>query len=95
MEKSQIAEFFKDRSVFITGSTGLMGKVLVWKLLKSCPEIKAIYVLIRPKRGKSELLRYYEIIKAPVRMFEIFREQRYNNSTVLDGFLTLFFTAVR
>jgi len=68
MEKSEIAEFFKDRSVFVTGSTGLMGKVLVWKLLKSCPGINAIYVLIRPKRGKSELLRYHEIIKAPVRV---------------------------
>lgn len=66
MEKSEIAEFFDGRSVFVTGSTGLMGKVLVWKLLKSCPDINAIYILIRPKRGKSESVRYQEIIKAPV-----------------------------
>lgn len=66
MVNSEISEFFDGRSVFITGGTGLMGKVLVWKLLKSCPGIKTIYVLIRPKRGKSESVRYQEIIKAPV-----------------------------
>lgn len=66
MEKSDIAEFFDGRSVFVTGGTGLMGKVLIWKLLKSCPGIKTIYTLIRPKRNKSELMRYQEIIKAPV-----------------------------
>lgn len=67
MENSEIAQFFNGRSVFVTGSTGLMGKVLVWKLLKSCPGVKNIYVLIRTKRGKSALLRYQEIMKAPVR----------------------------
>lgn len=67
MENSEIAQFFDGRSVFVTGSTGLMGKVLVWKLLKSCPGVKNIYVLIRTKRGKSALLRYQEIMKAPVR----------------------------
>jgi fatty acyl-CoA reductase len=69
MAKSEIAEFFHGRSVFVTGCTGLMGKVLVWKLLNSCPEIKNIFVLIRSKRGKSALLRYQEIIKAPVMIY--------------------------
>lgn len=68
MEKSEIAQFFYGRSVFVTGCTGLMGKVLVWKLLQSCPGVKKIFVLIRSKRGKSALLRYQEIIKAPVRI---------------------------
>ncbi|XP_008183261.1 putative fatty acyl-CoA reductase CG5065 [Acyrthosiphon pisum] len=66
MEKSVISQFFNGRSVFVTGSTGLMGKVLVWKLLYSCPGIKNIFVLIRSKRGKSALLRYQEIINAPL-----------------------------
>ncbi|KAK3603205.1 hypothetical protein CHS0354_036132 [Potamilus streckersoni] len=48
-----IPEFFKGRSIFITGATGFMGKVLVEKLLRSCPQLKAIYLLIRPKRGKE------------------------------------------
>ena len=47
----EVSKFFKDKSVFITGGTGFMGKVLVWKLLSACPDIKSIYLLIRPKKG--------------------------------------------
>ncbi|CAB3379946.1 Hypothetical predicted protein [Cloeon dipterum] len=48
-----IPEFFKGRSIFITGATGFMGKVLVEKLLRSCPELDTIYILLRPKKGHS------------------------------------------
>ena len=46
---SGIDNFYRGRSIFITGATGFMGKVLVEKLLRSCPGIKNIYVLMRPK----------------------------------------------
>lgn len=48
---SAIAKFFESRSVFITGATGFMGKVLVEKLLRSCPGIKNVYLLLRSKKG--------------------------------------------
>ncbi|VVC39646.1 Male sterility, NAD-binding,NAD(P)-binding domain,Fatty acyl-CoA reductase, C-terminal [Cinara cedri] len=66
MENSDISQYFNDRTIFITGGTGFMGKVLVWKLLKSCPGLKNIYVLIRSKRGKSAMLRYQEVLQAPL-----------------------------
>jgi hypothetical protein len=46
----EIREFFTARSVFITGGTGFIGAVLLEKLLRACPEIATIYLLIRLKR---------------------------------------------
>ena len=57
---SNIAEFYRDRSIFITGATGFMGKVLVEKLLRSCPDIKTIYLLMRPKKGQDIHHRFTE-----------------------------------
>ena len=47
-----VREYFADKNVFLTGGTGFLGKVLIEKLLRCCPEIKAIYCLTRPKKGK-------------------------------------------
>ena len=40
-----------------------MGKVLLEKLLRSCPEINRIYVLIRTKRGQSPLERLEKMLE--------------------------------
>lgn len=48
-----IQEFFRDATVFITGGTGFMGKILIEKLLRACPHIKHLYLLVRLKKGKS------------------------------------------
>lgn len=52
-EKSPIQEFFKGRSVLITGVTGFVGKVLLQKLLISCPSLREVFVLMRPKFNNS------------------------------------------
>lgn len=61
-----VSQWYQDRSVFVTGGTGFMGKVLVEKLLRSCPGIKNIYLLMRPKRGQDISARLTELINAPV-----------------------------
>lgn len=48
-----IPAVFAEADVFITGGTGFMGKVLIEKLLRSCPQIARVFVLMRAKRGKS------------------------------------------
>ncbi|XP_041971197.1 putative fatty acyl-CoA reductase CG5065 [Aricia agestis] len=45
-----IPQFYAGRSVFITGATGLMGKVLIERLLSTCPDIGKLYLLVRPKK---------------------------------------------
>lgn len=61
-----IPEFYNDQSVFITGATGFMGKVLVEKLLRSCPGIDRVYLLLRPTTGKSAACRLNELVKNEV-----------------------------
>lgn len=63
---TSIAKLYTDRSVFITGGTGFMGKVLVEKLLRSCPGIKNIYLLIRPKKGQETAARLNDLLNTPV-----------------------------
>lgn len=33
--------------------SGFMGKMLIDKLLRTCPGIENIYMLVRPKKGKD------------------------------------------
>ncbi|XP_039492060.1 fatty acyl-CoA reductase wat [Drosophila santomea] len=47
-----IPGFYKDKVVFLTGATGFLGKVIIEKLLRTT-EVKRIYSMIRPKRGKD------------------------------------------
>lgn len=65
--ESAIPEFYRGRQILITGATGFMGKVLVEKLLRSCPDIETIYLLMRPKRGNDVRLRLQELLNATVR----------------------------
>lgn len=50
-DESEIGKFYENQSVFVTGGSGFLGKSIVEKLLRSCPKIKEIFILIRPKRG--------------------------------------------
>lgn len=52
-EVDSIRKFYDGAEIFITGGSGFIGKVLVEKLLRSCPRIKTIYLLMRPKKGET------------------------------------------
>ncbi|KAL0858720.1 hypothetical protein ABMA27_011197 [Loxostege sticticalis] len=61
-----ISDFFDGAVILVTGGTGFVGKALLEKLLRSCPGIDTIYVLMRPKRGLSVEQRYKELLKNQV-----------------------------
>uniref|UniRef100_A0A0K8UGQ7 Fatty acyl-CoA reductase n=1 Tax=Bactrocera latifrons TaxID=174628 RepID=A0A0K8UGQ7_BACLA len=73
-ELTPVQEYYKDKTIFITGASGFMGKVLVEKLLYSCSALKEIIIIVRPKRGKSPEVRLEEIFKLPI--FQRIREEK-------------------
>lgn len=59
---STISNFYAGKSILVTGATGFIGKVLIEKLLYSCPNIDKIYLLIRGAKGKSPHERMIDMI---------------------------------
>lgn len=51
--ESELVKFYAGLKLFVTGATDLIGKCLLEKLLRDCPELERIYVLIRTKKGED------------------------------------------
>nr|XP_018917264.1 PREDICTED: fatty acyl-CoA reductase 1-like [Bemisia tabaci]XP_018917265.1 PREDICTED: fatty acyl-CoA reductase 1-like [Bemisia tabaci]XP_018917266.1 PREDICTED: fatty acyl-CoA reductase 1-like [Bemisia tabaci] len=84
--ESVIQEFYKGKNVLITGATGFMGKVLVEKLVRSCPETR-ISLILRPKNGQSidQRLDRFKAHKVFDRVREENLESRLLNIDALEG----------
>ncbi|CAG7730615.1 unnamed protein product, partial [Allacma fusca] len=76
-----ICQFYNDKSVFITGATGFVGKCLGAKLLQFCPNIGKIYILVRPRPDSQAgiLSKYSDMVNSTV-----FENIRKNSPTLLE-----------
>lgn len=79
-----IQKFYHGESIFITGGTGFIGKLLIEKLLRGCPSISCIYVLIRTKKEKNVLQRMEEIVEDSVS--SLFTINYYFNFIIIFSF---------
>lgn len=50
-ERLSIQDAFAGRTVFLTGATGFVGSLVLEQLLRTCPDLQKVYVLVREKRG--------------------------------------------
>lgn len=68
----EIPQFYAGKCIFITGATGFMGKVLVERLLWTCPEVGRLYLLLRHKKDVTPEKRLVQLKQCQV--FENIRE---------------------
>jgi len=61
-----IKEFFAGKTIIVTGATGFVGQCLIEKLLRSCPQVKKIYALIRAQKNSSASERLQELLKLQI-----------------------------
>src|SRR5712672_2285763 len=76
-------DIYKDRRIFLIGSTGFLGKVTLSMLLHSFPNVGRVYVTVRARSQEESETRFWNsVITAPP--FDPLRD-RYGNA--LEGFI--------
>ncbi|KAL6266510.1 hypothetical protein P5V15_003358 [Pogonomyrmex californicus] len=72
-----IPSFYAGQSIFLTGATGFLGKVFIEKVLRSCPDVREIFLLMRPKKGQNINERLQKILNLP--LYENLRGEQSSN----------------
>src|ERR1700759_2189015 len=66
-ETLSVSEIYKGRNVFILGSTGFVGKVLLGMLLERFPQIGRAYVMVRRGSGTDAQSRFLNrVVTSPL-----------------------------
>lgn len=61
-----IGDLLDGVAVLVTGGTGFVGGVLVEKLLRSCPRLAKVYLVVRPRRGLDGAARVQQFLDRPL-----------------------------
>ena len=82
-----IKRFYEGKTILLTGTTGFLAKVILEKFLRTIPGIKRIYILIRPKAGKSPVERFQSDI-LDTKLFDKLKEMIPNWETFVHNMVT-------
>ncbi|KAG5327384.1 FACR1 reductase, partial [Pseudoatta argentina] len=72
-----IPAFYAGQSILLTGATGFLGKIFIEKILRSCPDVREIFLLMRPKKELSIKERLDKILNLPI--YEKLGKERSSN----------------
>lgn len=65
-DASEIASFLRGRTLFVTGATGFLAKVMIEKILREQPDVRRIYLLVRGGSQERAEQRLGDVIESPV-----------------------------
>ncbi|KAG5327386.1 FACR1 reductase, partial [Pseudoatta argentina] len=72
-----IPAFYAGQSIFLTGATGFLGKMFIEKILRSCPDVREIFLLIRSKKELTVNERLEKLLKLP--LYDKLREKHFSS----------------
>ncbi|CAL5011510.1 unnamed protein product [Urochloa decumbens] len=78
LDADAVVEYFRGKSILITGSTGFLGKVLVEKILRVQPDVKKLFLLIRANDVESAKQRVETEVTGRT-IFHVLKEKHGNN----------------
>uniref|UniRef100_A0A8D8WLU6 Fatty acyl-CoA reductase n=1 Tax=Cacopsylla melanoneura TaxID=428564 RepID=A0A8D8WLU6_9HEMI len=87
---SEIQTFYANKTIFITGASGFVGTLLLEKLLRTCKDLRKVYVLFRSSKRKNIQERLVEYFNDPV--FDRMKTENpryYTQVTCVQGDLSL------
>jgi len=82
IRKMSIKDFYSEKSVFLTGTTGFLGKLFLFKLLQ-LGNVSEILVLCRPRKNKSNAERLDQISNGF--LFENLKESFKSKVRIING----------
>ena len=85
---NRLTELLTGKTILITGATGFLGQPLVEKILWLAPEVRRVYVLIRPKRAGGRLLSAQQRLERELFDSSAFERLRAVHGDRLGEFLT-------
>lgn len=85
-EQSDIQAFYANKTVFLTGASGFVGTLVLEKLLRTCQDLRRVYVLFRSSKKKCLQDRLVEYFNDPV-FYRMKTENPtfYTKVTILEG----------
>eukprot|EP00884_Botryococcus_braunii_P002713 jgi/Botrbrau1/12442/Bobra.0094s0011.1 len=62
-EPLRVIDAYRDRVILITGASGYLGSLVLEQLLRLCPDVAKVYIIVRPKQGRDAQQRLNKILQ--------------------------------
>jgi len=85
VQNSETCQFYKNKTLFVTGVTGFCGKVFFEKIARVLFPIKRVYVLIRSKKDATAQERLDELLRSKIFSFHQYSVNQLNKFVAISG----------